>query len=77
VNEVQNVVPTPVTDYVQIVAATTPRLRSMVVDPSSASDHLVTVVPSLIKKVSNFIPSSPSPIFFRNLILLYLDHVIS
>jgi hypothetical protein len=56
VNEVQNVVPTPIVDYVQIAAATALRLRSMVVGPSLAFDPLVTVVPSLIKKVSNFIP---------------------
>lgn len=44
------------------------------VGPSSKSDPLITVVPSLLKKVLSFIPSSPSSIFLRNLTLLDINH---
>jgi hypothetical protein len=57
----------PVPNFVQIAVASAPKLKSVIVRPSSASDPLVTVVPSLLKKVLNFIPFSPSPNFLRRL----------
>jgi len=47
-----------------------PTLRYVIVGPSTASDPLVTVVLSIIRKVLNFITSNPSSNFLRFLSLL-------
>lgn len=62
-----------VPEFVHVAAATAPKLKSVVIGPSLASDPMVTVVPSLIKKVLNFIPICPSPVFLRWLNLLVID----
>jgi len=51
-------------------------LRSVIVGPSTTADPIITVVPSFLKKVLNFIPSKPSPIFLRHLTLLDISHEI-
>ena len=51
-----------------------PALKSVIVGPSSVSEPMVVVVPSLLKKVLNHIPSSPSSNFLRSLSLLDINH---
>ena len=51
-----------------------PTLRYVIVGPSTASDPLVTVVLSIIRKVLNFITSNPSSNFLRFLSLLDINH---
>lgn len=60
------------------VQALVPSLKSIIVGPSSAADSLITVVPSLLREIQNFISSNPSLVFLRNLSLLdtNLDTII-
>lgn len=63
-----------VPSVVQIVASTAPKVKSVIVGPSTTSDPIIIMVPSLLKKVSNFISSSPSPMFLRHLSMLNINH---
>lgn len=54
-----------------------PRLRSVIIGPSvrhDLEDPLVTVVPSLLRQVLTFIPTSPSHPFLNCLTHVDLDH---
>lgn len=51
-----------------------PALRSVIYGPSIPEDPLVTIVPSLLQKVLNFISVSPSSNFLRNLSLIDINH---
>lgn len=57
-------------------SVTAPRqvLRSVIYGPSIPEDPLVTVVPSLLEKVSLFITINPSSIFLRNLSMIDIVH---
>lgn len=57
-----------------------PCLRSIIIGPAlprDPNDPLVTVVPSLLKQVSNLPSAFPSQSSFRNLSCLHFDHDIA
>lgn len=65
-------VPAGGSNLVQRAVASAQKLKYVITGPSG-SDPMITVIPSLIRQVSNFIPSSPSPCFLRDLNLIYLS----
>lgn len=56
------------------VTAPRPALRSVIYGPRIQEDPLVTVVPSLLKKVSLFFTVNPSIVFLRNLSMVDINH---
>lgn len=51
-----------------------PALKSVIFGPSIPKDPLVTVVPSILRQVLNFISISPSCSIFKHLTLIDIDH---
>lgn len=50
-----------------------PALRSVVFGPELAKEPMVTVIPSLVRQVMNFIHATPSSIFLRFVTLIDID----
>lgn len=50
-----------------------PSLKSMVFGPAAPEGPMITVIPSLVRQVMNFIHTIPSPVFLRTLNLLDID----
>lgn len=64
---------TPRTSVVQVATVAAPRIKPVLLGSSTASDPIITVVPSLLQQVFNFISFSPS-IFLRHLLVLHINH---
>ena len=58
----------------QVATVAASRIKPVLLGSSTASDPIITVVPSLLQQVFNFISSSPSPIFLRHLLVLHINH---
>lgn len=51
-----------------------PRIKSVIFGPSIPEDPLVTIVPSLVRQVFNFIPVNPPSNFLHFLNSIFIDH---